>query len=287
MTPGQPIDLHGGRPYCTLFDNVKNGILYGSSGGLRDYPQHLRFLILWNFKHYNYVNENVTYDFWQENKPNRFVKPIIAGITGNNFGFKDGTLQIIEGMGKQVKPSSLYRAQLELRLGKLPKWLEQAQSEYDTLKNAKLPEFYRLGSKSPEKFLFIKEFNIDQMLKHLCSLSLQMFKSKQFTYTIDNTESTIKTDQVFLRNALYFLMNAIYRSANIKNGNTITTKTSADKIEFIIKSGKKNSDIDLKTIKDDVYYSDALIFAKAIGGKVTDSTDNSRLTFTLSIPNRK
>ena len=56
-----PIDSHAGRPYVTLFDNI-SAPGFHSSGGYRDYPQHLRFMVVWNM--FNTNDKEVEYDFW-------------------------------------------------------------------------------------------------------------------------------------------------------------------------------------------------------------------------------
>ncbi len=137
MSPNQPIDAHAQQPYANLLDLVKGGRLSGSGGGINSLPHHLRHYVIWNFNH----RSNPThYDFWDINQRYGFiVQPIIVGFHGDPATFNEDNVQILESNGSPVEPASLFEAQLELRMGTLPTWLNGLRTEWETLRNIPLP----------------------------------------------------------------------------------------------------------------------------------------------------
>ena len=137
MSPNQPIDAHSQQPYANLLDFVKGGRLSGSGGGKNSLPHHLRHYVIWNFNH----GGNPThYDFWDINKRYGFIlQPIIVGFHGNPATFNEDNVQILESNGSSVEPASLFEAQLELRMGSVPVWLNALRTEWETLRNTRLP----------------------------------------------------------------------------------------------------------------------------------------------------
>ena len=131
----QPIDLHTLQPYSNLYDKIRGGRLSGSGGSRASYPNHLRHLVFWNLNHRN--NESNHFDFWTGGTP-YVVKPIIVGLHGNQTSFNTNSLELLESNGMSVDPESLFEAQLELRLGRLPSWLSTLKSEWTALKNRSL-----------------------------------------------------------------------------------------------------------------------------------------------------
>ena len=79
-------------------------------------PNHLSNLVFWNYKQTN-STENI-FDFWPK-KPWywKIPMPIIVGFTGGPTFIHD-QLKYEESTGKSALPTSLYEAQLKLRLGK-------------------------------------------------------------------------------------------------------------------------------------------------------------------------
>lgn len=59
------------------------------------------------------------------------VKPIIVGYHGLETTFKPGSCQLIESHGAPVASKSLYLAQLKIRFGVEPVWLEPARCSFD------------------------------------------------------------------------------------------------------------------------------------------------------------
>ena len=49
------------------------------------------------------------------------------------------TSRFCESNGSPVEPESLFEAQLELRMGTLPIWLNDLRTEWETLRNTPLP----------------------------------------------------------------------------------------------------------------------------------------------------
>ncbi|TYA74665.1 DUF4955 domain-containing protein [Seonamhaeicola marinus] len=117
-------EAHASQPRTTLFDNVEGGFFQGRAGGARfNLPNHGRHLVLWNYKETDSAETNfrfiATETWWW-----RIVPPIIVGFHGSGTTFKEDEVQILESLGTPVKPESLFEEQLKLRLGKLPKWLD-------------------------------------------------------------------------------------------------------------------------------------------------------------------
>ncbi|TXE06293.1 DUF4955 domain-containing protein [Seonamhaeicola algicola] len=118
-------EAHASQPRATLFDNVEGGFFQGRAGGARfNLPNHGRHLVLWNYKETDSAETDfrfVATDTWYW----RIVPPIIVGFHGTGTTFKKDEVQILESLGTPVKPESLFEEQLKLRLGKLPKWLDE------------------------------------------------------------------------------------------------------------------------------------------------------------------
>lgn len=129
-------DSHSSTPYATLLDAVEGGMKYGRSGGtLEGMPNHLRHFVLWNFQH---TGTAVTdYDFWRTdpNNRDRYLNPIIVGFHGSDSTFVTSHLELLESLGSAVEPESLFEAQLALRHGAVPAWLENAKVEWDLLRD--------------------------------------------------------------------------------------------------------------------------------------------------------
>ena len=134
MSPKQPVDIHKTRPsHDNLYDLVEHGRLYGSSGpGIP--PHHYKRLVFWNFNH---GGHHTYYDFFSANP--QFFRPIVVGFHGNPANFYSEHLEVLESNGIVVEPESLFEAQLELRLGTLPVWLNTLRTEWEMLRNIPLP----------------------------------------------------------------------------------------------------------------------------------------------------
>lgn len=114
---------HASQPRTTLFDCTTGGFFLGRAGGAEfNLPNHLRELVLWNFKETDEAEEN--FEFWSSKTWFwKIIPPIVVGFHGSGTTFLPEQVGILESVGTPVKPESLYEEQLKLRLGSLPNWL--------------------------------------------------------------------------------------------------------------------------------------------------------------------
>lgn len=140
MGPNQRIDSHSGHPTATLMDAARGGgVLYGSGGPLAGLPHHLRYYTLWNFETNSTLYSH--YDFWEPSQKERFLLPIVVGWHGTPVTFNEETTELVESNGTAVKPDSLWEAQVELRLGHRPAWIDEALATWPAFRAQKLPDW--------------------------------------------------------------------------------------------------------------------------------------------------
>jgi hypothetical protein len=115
LAQDQNIDIHSGQPYATLFDDIEGGIFSDLGGPEPGHPHHGKHLVLWNFTHQ--ASKEHHYNFWDLAKRRNYTiaSPILAGFRSNNKVSFENT-GINESQGEKVFPSSLFDAQLSLRL---------------------------------------------------------------------------------------------------------------------------------------------------------------------------
>lgn len=120
-------DAHGMFPYSTLFDVVEGGfsdVKGGSSGLGANRPNHLDNLVFWNFRHLGPAS--VPFSWWKNNnKRLTFLLPKLVGWHGGLPTFDDASLAVNESFGVPIAVESLYEAQLKLRFGEIPDWLNR------------------------------------------------------------------------------------------------------------------------------------------------------------------
>ena len=117
-------ESHATQPRATLFDRCKGGFLRGHQGGANsELPNHLDDLTLWNFEATN-VPEAGVWKWWGPESHWRFLPPTIVGFHGASVEFDPSQVKLNESQGVPVEPMSLYEAQLEKRLRRLPAWIE-------------------------------------------------------------------------------------------------------------------------------------------------------------------
>ena len=116
-------ESHASQPRASLIDACEGGMMRGRAGGaVGSNPNHLNDLVFWNYKETDEGSEN--FDFWASDSNFwKFLPPIIVGFHGAGTTFEKSQVKYEESNGKPVNPESLYEAQLELRLGKLPRWI--------------------------------------------------------------------------------------------------------------------------------------------------------------------
>lgn len=114
------LDSHARNPYANLFECNKGGLtLQGCGGAREDFPHHLHACVIWN--HVQTAKFNSPVDFWPEHKIRyhaSFANPILVGVTGIALDYRNSS--VMESVGKQVAPRSLWLAQLKQRLGAVP-----------------------------------------------------------------------------------------------------------------------------------------------------------------------
>lgn len=122
-------EAHASQPRNTLYDNVSGGFMAGRQGGaIENLPNHLSGLVFWNYTQTGTPVKD--FDFWPENDVwFKMVNPIVVGFVGNGTTFKKDQPVQMESFGQHVTPSSLYEAQLQQRLRKLPDWLAVASAK--------------------------------------------------------------------------------------------------------------------------------------------------------------
>jgi hypothetical protein len=118
-------EAHASQPRNTLLDLVEGGIMQNRGGGaLENMPNHMQGLVLWNYKQTNAPVKD--FEFWPtKNIWWKIPNPVIVGFEGNGTTFNKEQVGYLESNGQWVSPHSLYEAQLALRLGKVPAWLEK------------------------------------------------------------------------------------------------------------------------------------------------------------------
>lgn len=112
-------ESHASQPRNTLLDNVSGGLLANRGGGdLSQMPNHMRNLVFWNYNKTNTTNQS--FDFWPSDPYWKIPFPIVVGFHGqSNTTFIQNQLKYQESNGAAVLPTSLYNAQLQLRLSNL------------------------------------------------------------------------------------------------------------------------------------------------------------------------
>jgi hypothetical protein len=163
MTPESSVDSHGNGPYATLIDRVDGGTMTRSGGPAPSFPNHMRWMVFWNFS-YN-ANDEQPINFWnyEKGKEAKFVKPLFVGLHGKPVKLKEDSVEANECPGAPVPPDSLYEAQLGLRLGKLPDWVGSVRKEWEKVKALELPPYAVADIEKHD--LHEEEFTLAEMLK--------------------------------------------------------------------------------------------------------------------------
>lgn len=139
MKNNATIDSHGNGPYATLIDRVDGGTFTRSGGPAPSFPNHMRWMVFWNFFYDSDDEQPINLWNYVKGKEAKFVKPLFVGLHGKPVTLVAETLQGNECQGKVVSPESLYEAQLALRLGKVPEWIEAAKKDWERVRVLLLP----------------------------------------------------------------------------------------------------------------------------------------------------
>lgn len=121
-------ESHATQPRATLIDNCTGGFLnYHAGGDISQLPNHLGNLTIWNL---NSKTNPTTFDLWAQG--GYYVQPIIVGLVNAGatpFASQEANMKYSESLTSLVNPVSLYEAQLRLRLGYVPAWLNAIKAK--------------------------------------------------------------------------------------------------------------------------------------------------------------
>jgi hypothetical protein len=163
MSKASTVDSHGNGPYATLIDRVDGGTMTRSGGPAPSFPNHLRWMVFWNFFYDSDDEQPINFWNYEKGKEAKFVKPLFVGLHGKPVKLKEDSVEANECPGAPVTPESLYEAQLALRLGKLPDWVGSAWKEWEKVKALELPPYAAADIEKHD--LHEEEFTLAEMLK--------------------------------------------------------------------------------------------------------------------------
>jgi len=163
MSKASTVDSHGNGPYATLIDRVDGGTMTRSGGPAPSFPNHLRWMVFWNFFYDSDDEQPINFWNYEKGKEAKFVKPLFVGLHGKPVKLKEDSVEANECPGAPVTPESLYEAQLELRIGKLPDWVGLARKEWEKVKALELPPCAAADIEKHD--LHEEEFTLAEMLK--------------------------------------------------------------------------------------------------------------------------
>jgi hypothetical protein len=163
MSKASTVDSHGNGPYATLIDRVDGGTMTRSGGPAPSFPNHLRWMVFWNFFYDSDDEQPINFWNYEKGKEAKFVKPLFVGLHGKPVKLKKDSVEANECPGAPVTPESLYEAQLALRLGKLPDWVGSARKEWEKVKALELPP--NAAADIEKHDLHEEEFTLAEMLK--------------------------------------------------------------------------------------------------------------------------
>jgi hypothetical protein len=110
-------ESHASQPRWTLFDNITGGWMYGRWGGAqKNQPNHMRGLVIWNYNNIGKGEPGEFHFMRPDSKFGRIIMPYVIGFHGNPQAWAEKEIEVVEWNGAPVSPTSLYEAQLELRL---------------------------------------------------------------------------------------------------------------------------------------------------------------------------
>lgn len=141
MTRESSVDSHGNGPYATLIDRVDGGTMTRSGGPAPSFPNHLRWMVFWNFSYDADDQQPINLWNYVKGKEAKFVKPLFVGLHGKPVSLVAEALEGNERPDETVSPESLYEAQLKLRLGKVPDWVAAVQKEWEKVRALELPPY--------------------------------------------------------------------------------------------------------------------------------------------------
>ncbi|MBR1869240.1 MAG: DUF4955 domain-containing protein [Bacteroidales bacterium] len=116
-------EAHATQPRATLIDCCKGGWMQSRQGGDKEQvPNHLADLTIWNFE--STTAWSGEWDWWKATGYYwKILPPIVVGFHGQPCSFLASQTLVDASHGTAVDPESLYEAQIRLRLGYVPAWL--------------------------------------------------------------------------------------------------------------------------------------------------------------------
>ena len=163
MSKASTVDSHGNGPYATLIDRVDGGTMTRSGGPAPSFPNHLRWMVFWNFSYDSDDEQPINLWNYVKGKEAKFVKPLFVGLHGKPVTLVAEALEGNECQGEKVTPESLYEAQLELRLGKLPVWVGSVRKDWERIRALELPPYSVADIAKHD--LYEEEFALADLLK--------------------------------------------------------------------------------------------------------------------------
>ena len=163
MTPSSSVDSHGNGPYATLIDRVDGGTMTRSGGPAPSFPNHLRWMVFWNFSYDSDDEQPINLWNYVKGKEAKFVKPLFVGLHGKPVTLVAEALEGNECQGEKVTPESLYEAQLGLRLGNVPDWVGSVRKDWEKVKALELPPYVAADIEKHD--LYEEEFSLADLLK--------------------------------------------------------------------------------------------------------------------------
>ena len=163
MTPSSSVDSHGNGPYATLIDRVDGGTMTRSGGPAPSFPNHLRWMVFWNFSYDSDDEQPINLWNYVKGKEAKFVKPLFVGLHGKPVNLVAEALEGNECQGEKVTPESLYEAQLGLRLGNVPDWVGSVRKDWEKVKALELPPYVAADIEKHD--LYEEEFSLADLLK--------------------------------------------------------------------------------------------------------------------------
>ena len=163
MAKTSTIDSHGNGPYATLIDRVDGGTMTRSGGPAPSFPNHMRWMVFWNFFYDSEDEQPINFWNYEKGKEAKFVKPLFVGLHGKPVALKEDSVEANEAPGSLVSPESLYEAQLTFRLGKLPDWVGVVRQDWEKVKALELPPHAVSDIGSHD--LYEEEFALADLLK--------------------------------------------------------------------------------------------------------------------------
>jgi len=232
MSKASTVDSHGNGPYATLIDRVDGGTMTRSGGPAPSFPNHLRWMVFWNFSYDSDDEQPINLWNYVKGKEAKFVKPLFVGLHGKPVTLVAEALEGNECQGEKVTPESLYEAQLGFRLGNVPDWVGSVRKDWEKVKALELPPYVAADIEKHD--LYEEEFSLADLLK---DWQEQMGKQElgwavQIELPASVPEVKWKRDYVLLRTVLQAM--ATYANPVGKKDVVVPTM----KVNLEIKSGE-------------------------------------------------